>query len=138
METKLCKHCNTIKTLDLFNIRSNNKPHTYCKKCMVIYSINRRKYRLLNDPYFKEKYTIDNKARAKAWNKENKDKRKAIEDRYRNTEKYRLTNSYCEFILTQYKEISKEEITPELLDLKRKQLKLYRDVKNKSNTSDKL
>lgn len=139
METKKCAKCGEVKSTDSFANRTRKRKdgttytelHCYCRKC---------RNKIVDD------YRRTNKAARQRKNKTDSARRKArrrldpeydefLRKRSRETnarEARELSNVYVKRILVSRSELSCEEVTPELIGLKRKQLKLYRDVKNKT------
>lgn len=126
MNTKICTKCKEDKPLEKF-AKHKRKPgkSSWCKACIREYG---KKYR--DCPEKREriilkqkKWRESNRLRCKKSNSETYLKsRKELSDHYI---KLLLSDSGSEFNLLY------RDITPELINLKRKQLKLKRDVKER-------
>ena len=127
MDTKICSKCGEEKTLDLFVKNSN--------RCKVCKAKHHKKYDEENKEKIairRAKYHQKNKIAAKNWRKKNK---AHIQERNRIQRKQMradLGNKYIiKALQKQIKGLPKEYITEEIIDLKRKQLQLYRIFKSK-------
>ena len=157
MKTKKCSKCNTEKDINLFQKKSHNKDgyNGKCKECLKKYRIdNIEKYKISN-----KKWTIKNKKRLSEYRKEyakkNKYKIKLQKQKY-NKESYEVRRSYVhrnrkkirdynnhlykkdmKFISDRYikrglvnQGFSRKEITKEIIEIKRLQIQIYREIKN--------
>lgn len=139
MDSKICKHCNELKPLDLFTSSKKNKSGkcSMCKKCNCKRG---KKYRLENIQFIKDinkKYALENKEKLKEYyfkyRLENKEK---ITEKRRSIgydKKYRadINDTYIkrQLIAQGFKTF---EITPELIELKRVIIKTIRLCQQKS------
>jgi hypothetical protein len=147
-ETKVCKKCGVEKGVGEYYVKikkSRNREKvykyydTYCKKCSSRDSSNRLKKKYHNDIDYKEKYI----KRTLNYVENNLEKVKVRRKIY--GEKYRLdgrekmfskkqvdemTDRYIKSVLCSYSTtLQLSDIPQELIELKRKQLKLKRDAK---------
>jgi len=146
----ICTCCKKNKKLsDFGKDKRYNKPQTQCKKCLVIkrkkyykdnplkanerlekrkeYSIKIRKimkYKRLNNKTIFEK-------RDKAYYEKNKEKTK----RRSQKDSENLTDKYIKKLITKITKLKCDEITPELIELKRVQIQLKREIKNESTNT---
>lgn len=90
--------------------------------------ISRKNYRKNPDAY---------KKRADQWRKNNTEKALAMDKRTRNRNRERLNDNYLKRLLIKDTlGLSYQDVTPELIELKRKQLKIYRDVKQQEENTN--
>jgi hypothetical protein len=131
METKQCTKCSKIQPLSGYGrqmYKTGYKYRTICKACTAIY---RKIYR--------------NSDLGKATLKKYADSGQRYQSYLKNKEKYlntkaiyrkELSDQYVKKVISRHSNLGFKDITPELIEMKRKQLKLYRDVKEKSNNSN--
>lgn len=128
---RICKHC------------GGNKWYTYNGINKITYSCVLRVQETATKNYKenKKKYS-ETKAN---WAKNNREKTRLNNRKYYKSEKGKnykrkqykkysenLETTYVKTVLSHHGNIQYKDITPELLDLKRKQLILYRTIKNNS------
>ena len=124
MDTKRCTKCGEIKTADCFGRRGKSL-RSWCKACMAARD--------------KEYYAANQEkeaARHKKYRNENKEKVAARHKRYIDE----ISPSYVKSLLAASLGIDKKDITPQLIELKTKQIKLTRLIKetyHKNSRSDK-
>jgi len=157
---KRCIKCGDVKFIDEFHIHESSKDGLapLCKKCTKEYNKEYwaknkdkfkergkeyraknkdklKEYRAKNKDKFKE-YRAKNKDKLKEYRAKNKDKFK--EHRAKNKDKFKeykkegtvkLSNVYVKGML-RTSGIKKHQITPELIELKKQQILLYREIKN--------
>ena len=135
---KRCIKCGDVKFIDEFCIHKSSKDGlaSLCKKCAKEYN---KEYWAKNKDKFKERgkeYRAKNKDKLKEYRAKNKDKFK--EHRAKNKDKFKeykkegtvkLSNVYVKGML-RTSGIKKHQITPELIELKKQQILLYREIKN--------
>lgn len=136
METKICKTCNIEHNLDNYN-----KNRLVCKtcsrnECKVYYNNNKEKSKIRNIEWHsknKEKHRI----RVSKWLLNNPEKAKLIHkyafEKYLKNSRLLLKDSYIKRILIQNTKLKAKDITPELIELKRKQLTLKRQTNGTKN-----
>lgn len=151
METKICSDCGLELELNTTNfqpVRDRKKGTQYWRKyCRECEKIRRKiKYVPYKDKPKHQKQVIKaclrryaksekgRKAKDK-WAKANPEKIKAALARGMNRQIQNLGNTYMKILITQDTPLSFSDVPQELVELKRKQIKLYRDVKNKNNNS---
>lgn len=160
--TKCCTHCLETKDLTLFNsyVRPNGniKYRSECKACRSIYMSNRwkAKERTTEDKQIAsnkaKQWAKDNKSKFKSYQeyyrsseqgklkaKESYEKFKALgitKIQAKTAQRKLINNLSSGYIKGMFRNrtnsLNYNEVTPELIQLKRKQLKLYRDVKQKT------
>ena len=132
MTIKTCSKCGFVGDVDLF-VRNENK----CKWCRKAYmKAYNKAYRKANSENIKAQskaYRKANsehiKAQQKAYRKANSENTKELAKEYDKARVDSLLDSYVVKSLN----MKKEEVTPELLELKRDQLKIYRLLKEAKN-----
>ncbi len=111
MDTKRCSKCGEVKEVEEFR-----KTHNQCKNCI---GLLRKKYDFLNREKINErqrKYVKNNRAR------NNRDKGKYIA---------KMSSRYIDALIKHQLRI--EDITPEMIDIKRQQIIIYRLLKEAKN-----
>jgi len=124
---KKCKKCNELKSLDEFyTVRRKTGytyKHSYCKICHNGNNKKRKEYFKNYLQEYVEKNSEEINAKKRNYNKK--------------TREHRLNSDwYIKRSLYQRSELTKEDITPEMIEIQRKCLKLGRDllkIKNKRN-----
>lgn len=134
METKVCSCCNLEKTIDFFNKDKKGK-YGVSSKCKICKNNTNKTYRLENSMEIKStklKWYLANKEKTKQtcdnWKSNNIEKVK----KYRQKTIKDLHNCYIKRVLYQHG-FKNNQITPELIELKRITLKttrLCRQLKN--------
>lgn len=110
MESKACTKCGAVKPLSEFYFINNEKTKSECKSCSLIY---KKKYYSKNSEKIK-------KANAE-WDLKNKEKSDKRKKRY-------TIVSIDKYIITQLVKqgFTNDQITPELIELKKEQLEIHR------------
>ena len=143
METKTCCRCKETKPLAAFNL----KPQAACKACINIYQAEYRdrtrerrnaaahvRYQKLKDKLlaYSAQYREHHRERLNALQRDyaKKDERLAADRALRAKYKEELTDAYVRRSLVKGAGISAASIPPELIAVKRLQLKIQRKVKN--------
>lgn len=157
METKQCTGCNENKPIIEYRFRPDRGYYySKCKKCMNIVHMayyhkrmetdvefrkravknasKMHKQRMLKDLNYKLTYNKKGVERLKRWEKENPDKIAPNNlKKSRRARKELLPHYVAQQITRNCPELSNKEIPQELIELKRNQLKLYRDVKREES-----
>ena len=128
--TKTCTKCKEEKFLSLFNKRKNGT-HPYCKKCycMIHKELRQRpgqkeKHTLYSIEYRKKHPEKSNNSNKK-YRENNKEKLNIKSKKYSTIVRNELADSYVKLQLTA-QGFLKDQITPELIELKRIMLKTKR------------
>ena len=143
MESKTCCRCKETKPLTAFNL----KPQAACKACINIYQAEYRgrnqerrnaaarvRYKKLKDTLlvyrvqYREKHRERLNARQRDYAKT--EERRAADRKIRAQYREELTDAYVRRALVKNAGISPESVPPELIAVKRLQLKIQRAVKN--------
>ena len=138
--TKKCTKCGEVKSLSAFYKRKNIKSGVgaeckACRKayCKAYYEANKYKVKAYresnkdNKKAYDKAYYEANKYKVKAYRESNKDNIKASNKAYKKVNKDNLTNQYVAHAMR----LPIADIPPELIELKRAQLKLHRLIKKK-------
>jgi hypothetical protein len=157
METKQCTGCNETKHIVEYKFRPDRgNYYTKCKKCMnmvnnlnyhrrmemdtefrkkaVKNAIKMHKQRMLKDVEYALAYNKKGIERIKKWEKENSHKIALISKNKQKRARKELLNHYvAQQITRNCLELTNKEIPQELIELKRNQLKLHRDVKREES-----
>lgn len=111
---KKCTSCNEHKHVSEYDLKSNGKILAKCRPCYKLY-------------VYEHNVKSERIEYAKNWHKQNKDstKRKT----YQALQRDNLTDYYVKSIMTRYIDLSFKDIPQELVDIKRKQMLLSRQIK---------
>lgn len=153
LTTKVCSKCKEEKALADFGKCTSKRDGvtSHCKLCKRIASANYRK----NNPDKAKQYYVNNREdmleRKKIFNKNNpeirryyrennKEKIKSIGKEYRKNNLYKINERKKSYIanladsyVLQRLQIRKDQATPELIELKRAQLQLTREIRNQTH-----
>lgn len=151
--TKFCKKCSTEKDINFFGLKKhcNGKYYikSWCKKCLVDderkriekiedkNSFYKTRYKLYKHLYKKHSiiYYAKNKqnviVRSAEWANNNPEKKKTSDKNIRKSQKERLANTHIKREIVKHSKgiLKYSDVPQELVELKRKQLKLKRDAK---------
>jgi len=142
METKQCTGCKEFKHFSNYDWsikkKANGDDYVYhlskCKPCEKerkrLHAAKKFKSGAY-DEYRKKYYSKPESREAiRNWQKRNPEKLRAIVEKYRIKSRDKLNDYYVKAcIASNTKGLAFKDITPELVEMKRKQLKLYRNVK---------
>lgn len=149
LETKVCKTCNIEKDITKYSLCKGKYRKNKCFTCY-----NTEKYYKYRDKYLEEKkeYHINNKElinkKARLYHANNKEsiskkkkeyyhnniiKRSEVNSIYTKKIIGGLLDPYIKRVIGSYYKLKFKDIPEELVQLKRKQLKLYRYVKQQKN-----
>ncbi len=152
---KTCTKCKVSKVREEFNAKRASKDGLYpwCKQCVSQDRKDNRerenacwaRWAKSNPDRIKahveknkekralssKKWKRENKAKvndnSKKWRANNKEKRKGIEKKSREN----MSDSLIISMIVKYTKIAREDVPPELIDLKRVQLKITRELRNR-------
>jgi len=139
MKTKNCIRCKKVKQLDEFPTYIDNRRKGvvyYIRFCRPCYSAYRKSTRS-RDQEYQKKYRDANKEKIKKRNKKyadmryrtNREKVCKMQVKYQRVYKENLSNGYIKRLLTKNNDLTHADITPEYVELKRKEVLLKRFLK---------
>lgn len=137
--TRICNNCNIEKDLQFYVRGHKGHQHKECNRCVHKRKTEQDRLKYNNDPEWKQRYI----ERKKNWKLNNVEAQKAILKRvnvkqrlqgkasiFDKKQSAELTDKYIKhLILNGDKQLTFYDIPKELIELKRKQIKLYRDAK---------
>ena len=128
MIKKRCSKCGKIKPIKYFTIRKNRKSGywPWCRDCKNKYQreYNKRDYVKIKRNVFRKKNDIKYKTSPKG-----KNTNKQYEQQSRNN----LHDRYVKSVLTKQSSLTHADIPQELIEIKRLQLQLIRELKKQCN-----
>lgn len=129
IKQQVCILCNIDKNIKHYKLHNINNGKFYSKKCKECLKIN--------IIIKKRLYNIRNKNNIAEYNKtyriNNKNIIKECLKKYHKKESENLTDMYIKSTICNKNDLKRSYITQELIELKRKQLKLYRHVKQETS-----
>lgn len=151
--TKVCAKCGEVKALDLFNKNKSTKSglQSYCKNCMTNYNKNNAKRIADCGEQWRKNNAQQVAIYKNIWRNDNPEKMKAAQKKYRQTsgvkrhfyiKAWRANNSIklahyernrCELLVDSIikKRLGIKNPPKELIELKRVQLQITRELRNK-------
>lgn len=137
--TRICNNCHIEKELSCYIRGKKNYQYKECNRCVYKKKNDQDTFRYNNDPEWKKRYI----ERKKSWKANNVEAQKAIVKRvnvkqrlsgkasiFDKKQSIELTDKYIKHLIVgDLKELSYYDIPKGLIEIKRKQIKLYRDAK---------